>query len=60
MTKEKDSEKINKMYRQLDERKRLYGIVDFEPLKSQEGLCKAVAEKNPDRSNKYRFLLYQG
>lgn len=56
----KDVEKINKLYKQLDERKRSYGIIDFKPLDSQKGLCEAVSTKTPTGVNKYRFLLYQG
>lgn len=56
----KDAEKINKLYRQLDERKRNYWIIDFKPQSFQQPLLDGIYEKIPTGDNKYRFLLYQG
>ena len=55
----KDVQKINALYKKLDERKRNYGIVDFKPQDFQEPLLNAVNEKNNEWGNRYRFLLYQ-
>ena len=56
---EKNINEINRLYRQLDERKRNYSIIDFKPQDFQQPLLDAVKEKKGE-NNKYRFLLYQG
>lgn len=53
-------EKINKLYKQIDERKRNYWLIDFKPQDFQQPLLDAVNEKGEKGGNRYRFLLYQG
>ena len=55
-----DVQKINALYKRLDERKRHYGLIDFKPQEKQQPLISAINEKDETWSNKYRFLLYQG
>ena len=55
-----DINKLNKLYTQLDERKRNYGIVDTKPQSFQQPLLDAIYSKDDEGNNTYRFLLYQG